>query len=121
MVNTDMKTSGIRLSRISKLLIDRTEITTEEALARREMYGVTLRCGPDVEHSRTLQVAVLTAANIANRCFPGAVRIDLQPNLAEMPLLLWPSLHYTFGQALVSLLGPDALIDPGRFEDDGRT
>jgi hypothetical protein len=120
-VNTDMKTPDIGLSRISKLLIDRTEITTEEALVRRELYGVTLRCGPDVEQSRTLQVAVLTAANIANRCFPGAVRIELGPNVADTPLLLWPSLHWTLGQALVSLLGPDALIDSGRFEHEGRT
>jgi hypothetical protein len=120
-VNTDMKTPSIRLSRISKLLIDRTEITTEEALTRRELYGVTLRCGPDVEHSRTLQVAVLTAANIANRCFPGAVRIGLGSRLVETPLLLWPSLQYTLGQALVSLLGPDALTDSSRFEHDGRT
>jgi hypothetical protein len=120
-VNTNMKTPDIRLSRISKLLIDRTEITTEEALVRRELYGVTLRCGPDVEQSRTLQVAVLTAANIANRCFPGAVRIELGPNVADTRLLLWPSLHCTFGQALVSLLGPDALIDSGRFEHECRT
>ena len=119
-VNTDTKTSSIRLSRISKLLIDRTEITTEEALARRELYGVTLRCGPNVEQSRTLQVAVLTAANIANRCFPGAVRIDLGARLPEAPLLLWPSLQYTFGQALVSLLGPKALMDSGRSENEGR-
>ena len=121
MVNTDMKTSSIRLSRISKLLIDRTEITTEEALARRELYSVTLRCGPDVVHSRTLQVAVLTAANIATRCFPGAVKIDLEPSLAEARLVLWPSLQYTFGQVLVSLVGPDALIDSGRVEHEGRT
>jgi len=116
-----MKTPDIRLSRISKLLIDRTEITTEEALVRRELYCVTLRCAPDVVQSRTLQVAVLTAANIANRCFPGAVRIELGPNVADTPLLLWPSLHCTFGQALISLLGPDALMDSGRFEHEGRT
>src|ERR1700730_2148966 len=65
-VNTDMKLSNIQLSRISKLLVDRIEITTDEALARRELFGITLRCGPDVVQSRTTQLAVLTAANIAN-------------------------------------------------------
>ena len=119
MVNTDMKLSNIQLSRISKLLVDRIEITTDEALARRELFGITLRCGPDVVQSRTTQLAVLTAANIANRCFPGAVRIGLEPRLANAPLLLWPSLEHTFGQALVSLLGPDALIDSS-FEHEGR-
>ena len=49
------------------------------------------------------------------------MRIELGPNVADTPLLLWPSLHCTFEQALVSLLGPDALIDSGRFEHEGRT
>lgn len=116
----EMQTSNMRLSRISKLLLDRVEITTEEALARRELYRITLRCGPDVVQSRTLQVAVLTAANIASRCFPGTVRIGLESRLADTPLLLWPSLNHTFGQALVSQLGPDALIDSSCFECEGR-
>jgi len=120
LVNTDMQTSNIRHSRISKVLVDRVEITTEEALARRELYRITLYCGPDIAQSRTLQLAVLTAANIANRCFPGAIRIALDPRLARTPLLLCPFLEDTFGQALVGLLGPYALIDSSRFEHEGR-
>jgi hypothetical protein len=108
----------LRLSRISKLLIDRTSMTTDDAFSRRSLYRVTLHCGADVARSRTLQVAVLTAASIANRCFPGAVRIALDPAAADEPLLLWPLFPSTFGQALVGVLGPDALIsadDPGRY------
>jgi hypothetical protein len=104
MTNTDIK-----LSRISKLLVDLDERTTQEALIRRQQYAVTLRCGPDVAKSHTLQVAVLTAATIANKCFPGAVQVALDGGLAEAPLLIWPSLKETLGQALACLLGPRAL------------
>ena len=114
-----MKSTDIELSRISKLLVDRDESTTEEAFVRRQQYAVTLRCGPDVEKSYTLQVAVLTAANIANKCFPGAVRVALDDGLAEAPLLIWPSLKQTFGQALACLLEPEALIDRTGHEQGG--
>jgi len=99
------------LSRISKLFIDRDETCIEDAMMRRQRYAVTLRCGRDVENSYTLQVAVLTAANIANKCFPGSVRVALDVRTMASPLLVWPSLKLTFGQALVFLLGPRALID----------
>jgi hypothetical protein len=115
-----MKAPNIELSRISKLLVDRYKKTTEEALIHRQQYGVTLRCGPDVERSYTLQVAVLTAANIANKCFPGAVRARLEGGLAEAPLLIWPSLKQTLGHALACLLGPDAFDDRTGHEQEGR-
>jgi hypothetical protein len=71
------------LSRISKMLIDRDQASAEAALARRQECGVTLCCGDDVASSYTLQLAVLTAASIASRCFPGAVRIAEPPGLAN--------------------------------------
>jgi hypothetical protein len=58
-----------------------------------------------------LQLAVLTAGSIASRCFPGAVRVSLDPKTAEAPLLLWPSLSLTIGQTLDDLLGPTARTD----------
>ncbi len=66
---------------------------------------MTLLCGDDVAGSAILQVAVLTAASIAIRCFPGAVRAAVPAKLAEAPLLLWPQLKLTFGEALRDLLG----------------
>ena len=102
------------LSRISKLLIDRNATSAEAALARRQAYNVTLCCGDDVAGSYTLQLAVLTATRIAARCFPGAVRLPLSPALAGAPLLIWPWLHRTFGEALVEILGPAALIEAAR-------
>ena len=101
------------LLRISKLLIDRNATSAEAALAWRQAYSVTLCCGDDVAGSYTLQLAALTAARIAARCFPGAVRLSLSPALAEGPLRIWPWLHRTFGEALVEILGPAALIDSG--------
>lgn len=114
-----MNQPEMRISRISKVLVDRDQITTDAVLARRKLYKVALQCGPDVARSRTLQLAVLTAANIANRCFPGAVKVVLEPSLEAAGLLLWPSIQQTFGQALIDLLGTDALASPDHFEPDG--
>ena len=99
-----------QLSRISKLFVDRDETPGDLVMARRQQHSVTLRCGSDVHSSYTLQLAVLTAANIANRCFPDAVTVALEPALVEAPLLVWPSLKHTFGQELLRLVRREALI-----------
>ena len=114
-----MDATGLEFSRISKLFLDRDQILIEEALARRQNYFVTLMCGPDVEQSYTLQLAVLTATNIASRCFPGAVRIALESSLRKSRLLLWPSLELTFEKALARLVGPHALIDQNGYDGFG--
>ena len=72
-----MESGNIELSRISKFFVDRDQTTADEALARRRDFGVTLVCGADVGCSYVLQLAVMTAVSLANRCFPGAVRIVL--------------------------------------------
>jgi hypothetical protein len=105
-----MTTDETQFSRISKLFLDRDETPGDLVLSRRQRFSVTLRCGRDVQNSYTLQLAVLTAANIANRCFPGAVRIAIEQESAEAPLLVWPSLRQTFGQTLTRMLGPGTLI-----------
>jgi len=110
-----MDTPDVRLSRISKLFVDRDEVALDAVLAQRQGYSVTLSCGDDVAQSYTLQLAILTAANIASRCFPGAVRVALSQRLTDASLLLWPSLKQSFGQALVSLLGPEALASSNHF------
>jgi hypothetical protein len=99
------------ISRISKLFVDRDQASADAALARRQEYIVTLCCGDDVASSYTLQLAVLTAASIASRCFPGAVRTAFSPTLAQAPLLLWPWLKLTFGEAVIEILGADARAD----------
>ena len=99
----------MRLSRISKLFVDRDGMMDLEALLRRRNHRVTLICGADVGESYTLQLAVLTAASLAARCFPGAVRVALNDRLSASPLLLWPSLHLTLGQALSGIVGASGL------------
>jgi hypothetical protein len=101
------------LSRISKLLMDRDQAGAEAVLARRQAFGVTLACGDDVAGSYTLQLAVLTAAGIASRCFPGAVSVAHSAALAGAPLLVWPWLNLTIGDALAEILGPAAPISGG--------
>ena len=85
-------------------MLDRDQLGTEAALARRQKFGVTLCCGDDVAASRTLQLAVLTAASIACRCFPGAIRTAMSAALAEAPLLVWPQRKLSFGVAVSEIL-----------------
>jgi hypothetical protein len=108
-----MDTPDVPFSRISKLLVDRDATSIRDALARRQQCSVTLSCGSDVAQSYTLQLAVLTAANIANRCFPGAVRLALPSGLANAPLIVWPWLKQTFSNALAALVGPKAFLPAG--------
>ena len=106
-----MSADGAGISRISKVMIDLDQADAEAALARRRQFNVTLACGDDVASSYTLQLAVLTAASIGSRCFPGAVRTAISPKLAHAPLLLWPWRKITFGEAVLEILGvaaPDA-------------
>ncbi|HUN96099.1 MAG TPA: hypothetical protein VMU69_07650 [Bradyrhizobium sp.] len=60
-----------------------------------------------------MQLAVLTAARIASRCFPGAVRVAVSPNLAQAPLLAGPPDNTTFGQSLFEILGTTDCVDAG--------
>jgi hypothetical protein len=110
----DMGAVDLELSRISKLIVDRDQASADTALALRQAYAVTLCCGDDVASSYTLQLAVLTAASIACRCFPGAVRVVRSETLAKAPLLLWPWLNLTFGATMAEILGPGAAAEPGR-------
>lgn len=95
----------MHFSRISKLLVDRDDLSIKDALAFRKGQKAALVCGPDVGGSYTLQVAVLTAAALVERCFPGAIRVVLDDRLAASPLLPWPSLRLTLGRALSRIAG----------------
>lgn len=96
------------ISRISKLLIDRDQADPASALADRQSFAVTLCCGEDVAKSYCLQLAVLTTAATASRCFPGAVSVALSARLSAAPLLVWPWLESTFGGTLADILGTNA-------------
>lgn len=115
-----MDTEKIELSRISKFFVDRDQTTVDEALARRRNYGVTLVCGDDVACSEVLQLAVMTALSLANRCFPGAVRVALDRRLADSRLLVWPNLGLTFAQGLNRLVKGAVLNPPADCADGNR-
>src|ERR1019366_131444 len=99
----------MKLSRISKVLVDAGQTTADQAQARRQDFAVTLRCGPDVAQSRTLQVAVLTAASIAVRCFPGAVTVVLDPPFSSSQIAPRPLAGESFTASLAELVGPQNL------------
>lgn len=63
-------------SRIDKLFVDRDEEDPAAARTRRAEHGVVLRLGSELVNSAPHQAALLTAANVAARCFPGAVWVD---------------------------------------------
>ena len=110
----------MKLSRISKLLVDRDELSAAEAQVRREQFAVTLHCGPDVVQSRTLQLALLPAARIASRCFPGAVRVVLDEAVASSGVRLLPLVQGSFAEALAQLVGSENLRVSDRTEAAGK-
>lgn len=65
---------GDRLHRTVKLALDSGEASTiEEAERMFKGYRLALALGPEVEHSPTLQAAVLTTVNTGARAFLGGV------------------------------------------------
>jgi len=114
LVKVNMNRRKMNLSRISKLLVDTDEMPVAEAQARRERFTVTLQCGPDICQSRTLMLSFLTAATIASRCFPGAVKVVLDRAVAESNIALLPLIKVSFAAALTDIVGTRNL----RFSED---
>ena len=105
-----MTTAECGISRIDKLFVDRDRTDAATAHARREAFTIAICCGDDLERSYTLQLAALTAASLAARCFPRAVRIVLSAKLQGARLLVWPSLSLTIRDAFTQLLGAPAIV-----------
>ena len=107
-----MKDETRNLSRISKLFADRDSLPTSDGLRKRQQFGVTLVCGGDVASSYMLQLCVLTAAKIATRCFPDAVRVVMPARDDGASVLLWPELGNlgTFGAVLRQIVGDQNVV-----------
>ena len=88
-------------SRIGKLFVDEEGVPPEEARRRLAGHRVALACGPEVAASPTLQAAVLTAANVAARCFPGAVSLHLTGGTGLAAVVPWPA-SSTLAEAAVA-------------------
>ena len=106
-----MKPVDPEFSRISKLFVDRDQTSGADAMQKRKEHVIVLRCGQDISTSATLQLAVLTAARLAARCFPDAVRIVAESELSKMPMLAWPDCTQSFGDILANSLSASA-FDP---------
>ena len=115
---THERANSMHFSRISKLLVDKDDLSVKDALACRKGRKIALVCGSDVGASYTLQVAVLTAAALIERCFPGAMRVVLDDRLAASPLLPWRSMNLTFEQALAQSAGTRPLLSSHSREGD---
>jgi len=61
--------------------------------------------------SHTLQLALLTAAKVANCCFPGAIRVQIDQHTAVAPLVVLPSVNRSIGRALAAVVGHRAIRD----------
>lgn len=97
------------ISRISKLLVDRNGVAPEEVLARRRGFTISLRLGDDVAGSRSLQLAVLTAARLLVRCFPGAVRVEATDTVLDAPALVGAPLKTSLRKALSGEIGKNGI------------
>ncbi len=102
---------NIQLSRIDKLFVDRDRTDAGVSSARRREFSVALHCGNDLATSYTMQVAVLTAAQILIRCFPGAVRVVVGEGFSSVPLLIWRALPLKLIDAIAEIVGINALTD----------
>lgn len=98
------------LSRIDKLFVDRDAVEAQVARVRREAFRVAIGCGPDLAGSYTLQLAALTAAALAKRCFPNAVSVVLDERTGSARLLVWASMNLTIRDAF-RLLGVPTMTD----------
>ena len=107
-----MKDESPNLSRISKLFADRDSLPTEEGLRKRQQFAVTLVCGTDVAASYILQLSVVTAAEIATRCFPDTVSVELPAKVDSASMLLWPDLEDrpSFGALLRQIVGTHNVV-----------
>jgi hypothetical protein len=90
--------------RVQKLLVDRDGADPAAVRELLRSRTVILTCGHEVASSPTLQAAVLTAANVASRCLPGTVRLDLAGVDASL-CVPWPSAS-TLTQAVADIAPP---------------
>ena len=88
------------LSRISKLFLDRDHMPLVEALNSRAKQIVILNCGSDVARNAALQLALLTAARLLVRCFPGGVRVVAPIEVLAANVLGWNGKVRSLGKVL---------------------
>ena len=111
MVNKMIKRSDF--NRAAKILVDRDGITPLQAEKVLANKTIVLCIGSGVEDSPNLQSAIITAANIAKRCFIGNVEVEL-PNRDIALAIPFPGAT-TLAEALQCLS-----VDAGKMTRDSR-
>jgi len=91
------------VSRIDKLWLDRDGTSPEQAKSFRAAHVPSIDVGDDVCHSTGLQIALLTAVNLAFKCFGAPVPVNASESVWSAPCLVAVSVHATLGQSLLEL------------------
>jgi hypothetical protein len=90
----------IDLSRIDKLLLDRDAVAPQQSRALRCVSVPTVSAGDDCAASEALQVALLTAVNLARKSFSAAVPVQASESVWGAACLTALSAKSTLGEAL---------------------
>jgi hypothetical protein len=88
------------LSRIDKLRLDRDALAPQESRAQRSASVPCVAAGADCANSEALQVALLTAVNLAHKSFSAAVPLQAPDSVWGAACLTGLSAKVTLGEAL---------------------
>lgn len=103
----------IDLSRIDKLLLDRDAVAPQQSRALRGASVPTVSVGDDCAASEALQVALLTAVNLAHKSFSAAVPVQASESVWGAVCLTALSAKSTLGEALQEIGAVRADPDQG--------
>lgn len=103
----------INLSRIDKLLLDRDAIAPQHSRTLRGASIPTISVGDDCAASEALQVALLTAVNLAHKSFSAAVPIQAPESVWAATCLTALSAKLSLGEALQEIGAVRADADQG--------
>lgn len=92
------------LSRIDKLLLDKSATHPQDAHLRRIARVVRILIGTDVATSRDLQLMLFTAVNLGVKCF-GRATVHADPHLWLAPCLTKVTVAATLADAVTALGG----------------
>ncbi|WP_374592595.1 hypothetical protein [Aquabacterium sp.] len=104
----------IDLSRIDKLLLDRDAMAPQKSRALRGASVPAVAVGDDCATSEALQVALLTAVNLAHKSFSAAVPVRASDGVWDAACVTALSAKSTVGEALQEIGAVRAASDQGQ-------
>lgn len=103
----------IDISRIDKLLVDRDEVAPQLSRVLRCASIPTVSAGEDCANSEALQVALMTAVNLAHKSFSAPVPVQLPELVWSATCLTALSAKSTLGEALQEIGAVRVIVDRG--------